>query len=45
MEQLSYEESGIDSRILRAVKEMGFEQMTPIQAQVIPVQLEGKDVI
>ena len=45
MEQLSYEESGIDSRILRAVKEMGFEQMTPIQAQAIPLLLEGKDVI
>ena len=45
MEQLSYEESGIDQRILRAVKEMGFEQMTPIQAQAIPVLLERKDII
>lgn len=45
MELLSYEESGIDSRILRAVKEMGFEQMTPIQTQAIPVLLEGKDII
>lgn len=42
---LSYEESGIDKRILRAVKDIGFEQMTPIQAQAIPVLLEGRDVI
>ena len=45
MEQLTYKESNIDERIIRAVEEMGFEQMTPIQAQAIPVLLEGKDVI
>lgn len=45
MEQVSYKESGIDERILRAVGEMGFEQMTPIQAQAIPVMMEGRDVI
>ena len=31
--------------MLRAVKEMGFEQCTPIQAQAIPVLLQGNDVI
>jgi ATP-dependent RNA helicase DeaD len=35
----------IDERILRATKEMGFEQMSPIQAQAIPVMLEGSDMI
>ena len=40
-----YEESGIDERILRAVEEMGFVHMTPIQEQAIPVFLEGRDVI
>ena len=45
MEQMRYEDSGINKNILRAVKEMGFEQMTPIQAQAIPVLLEGKDII
>ena len=45
MNEIKYEESGIDSRILRAVAEMGFEVMTPIQAQAIPVLMEGKDVI
>lgn len=45
MNELNYRESGLDERILRAVEEMGFEQMTPIQAQAIPVLLEGKDII
>ncbi len=43
--EISYEESGLDARILRAVSEMGFENMTPIQAQAIPVFMEGKDII
>ena len=37
-----YEESGIDERILRAVEEMGFVHMTPIQERAIPVFLEGR---
>lgn len=45
MEELRYDESGIDKKILRGIKEMGFEVMTPIQAQAIPVLLEGKDII
>lgn len=40
-----YEDSGIDERILRAVKEMGFSEMTPIQAQAIPLFMKGWDVI
>jgi len=43
--QIRYEDSGIDDRILRAVKEMGFEVMTPIQSQAMPVIMEGMDVI
>ncbi len=31
--------------IARAVAEMGYEKMTPIQAQAIPVVLSGKDVM
>lgn len=42
---MRYEESGIDKRILRAVMEMGFDAMTPIQEQAIPVLMEGRDVI
>ena len=42
---MRYEDSGVDERILRAVKEMGFEMMTPIQSQAIPVMMQGMDVI
>lgn len=45
MEELRYEDSKIDKRILRGIKEMGFEVMTPIQANAIPLLLEGKDII
>lgn len=45
LEDMGYENSGIDERILRAVKEMGFENMTPIQKQAIPILMEGRDVI
>ena len=36
---MKYTESGIHQDILRAVEEMGFEDMTPIQEQAIPVLL------
>ncbi|MBQ7954503.1 MAG: DEAD/DEAH box helicase [Lachnospiraceae bacterium] len=42
---MRYDESFIDSRIVRAVTEMGFETMTPIQEQAIPYLLEGRDII
>ena len=44
-ENLRYEDSGINPKILRAVSEMGYTQMTPIQEQAIPQLMEGKDVI
>ena len=40
-----YEDAGIDDRILRAVKELGFEHMTPIQEQAIPLFMTGRDII
>lgn len=40
-----YEDAGIDSRILRAVRELGFEHMTPIQEQAIPLFMTGQDII
>ena len=43
--RLSYEESGLDERIIRAVSEMGFEFMSPIQEAAIPVMMEGGDII
>lgn len=44
-EKVRYEDSGLDEKILRAVSEMGFEYMSPIQKAAIPVMLEGKDII
>lgn len=35
----------LDTRVLRAIAEMGFEKMTPIQVQAIPLLLEGRDII
>jgi len=35
----------LDERILRAVREMGFEKMSPIQEQAIPYLLNGEDII
>lgn len=43
--KVSYRDSAIDGRIIRAVEEMGFETMTPIQEQAIPIMLQGKDLI
>ena len=45
METVRFEELNLDPRILRAVTDMGFEAASPIQAQAIPVQMEGKDMI
>lgn len=45
METIRFEELELDSRILRAVTEMGFEAASPIQAQAIPFQLKGIDII
>lgn len=42
---MCYAAADIDARILRAVTELGFENMTPIQQQAIPVLMEGRDVI
>jgi len=35
----------LNERILRAVREMGFEELSPIQEQAIPFLLEGEDII
>ncbi|MCH5249393.1 MAG: DEAD/DEAH box helicase [Lachnospiraceae bacterium] len=43
--RLKFRDSGVDKRIIRAVEEMGYDYMTPIQEQAIPVFLSGKDVI
>lgn len=45
METVRFEDLNLCPQILRAVKEMGFEEATPIQAQAIPVVMSGVDVI
>lgn len=45
METVRFDELNLDERILRAVTDMGFEAASPIQAQAIPVQMEGRDVV
>jgi len=42
----SFEQLGIAPQLLRAITEMGFEQPTPVQAEVIPVLLQKRtDII
>jgi superfamily II DNA/RNA helicase len=35
----------ISGELRKAVRDMGFETMTPIQAKAIPLILEGRDII
>lgn len=35
----------LSPQILRAVQDMGFEEATPIQAEAIPLILEGRDIL
>ena len=45
METIKFEEMELIPSILRAVEEMGFEEMSPIQAKAIPAILGGKDIV
>ena len=45
MENLRFDNCYICPEILRAVEDMGFEEMTPIQAKSIPVMISGADMI
>lgn len=42
---MSFEQLGLDSRILKAVKHSGFDQPTDIQAKAIPPALAGRDLM
>lgn len=41
----SFIELGVHSQICQAIDDLGFKQPTPVQAQAIPVALQGRDVI
>jgi ATP-dependent RNA helicase DeaD len=45
VETMRFEEMTLSKEILRAVADMGFEEMTPIQSRTIPSIVQGKDVI
>ena len=45
MEKLRFEDMNLSEAVQRAVSDMGFEEASPIQAQAIPIILEGKDII
>lgn len=42
---IKFEDMQLSKRVLNAVRDMGFEEPSPIQAQTIPLALEGHDVI
>lgn len=41
----NFESLGIESRILKAIEDMEFEEPTPVQEDTIPLMLEGRDVM
>ena len=45
MKKLKFDEINLSEEIQRAVRDMGFEEMSPIQSQAIPAILEGLDII
>ena len=45
METVRFDELNLCPEILRGIKEMGFEEASPIQTQAIPVAMEGYDII
>ncbi|OGI02431.1 MAG: RNA helicase [Candidatus Melainabacteria bacterium GWF2_37_15] len=42
---INFEQFGLSQETLKAIKDMGFEEASPIQAATIPLLLENKDVI
>jgi ATP-dependent RNA helicase DeaD len=45
MEKRPFAELGLSPEVLKAVDKMGFEEASPIQTAVIPLLLEGRDVV
>ncbi len=45
MNKISFDQLTLSAPIAKAIKEMGFEEATPIQSQAIPLLLAGNDVI
>ena len=45
MDKTTLEAFGLSPEMIRAIEDTGYEQFTPIQEKVIPLMLQGKDVI
>jgi len=45
METDRFEDLNLSKELRKAIRELDFDEMTPIQAQTIPLILEGRDVI
>lgn len=45
METEKFDDLKISKELLKAIREIGFEEMTPIQAKAIPLILQGRDII
>jgi ATP-dependent RNA helicase DDX56/DBP9 len=41
----SWQETGLDHRLLRAVSKLGFTQPSSVQAAAVPAALAGRDVL
>ncbi len=41
----TFQDFGLSEKILRSLSTMGFEEPSPIQAQAIPIAINGKDII
>jgi ATP-dependent RNA helicase RhlE len=42
---MSFQNLGLRAELLRVITELGYSEPTPVQAQAIPVVLQGKDVL
>ncbi len=45
VEPATFADFGLDDRILKALRDLGYESPTPIQAETIPALLQGRDVV
>ena len=45
MQKMRFDELQLSQETEKAVADMGFEKLTPIQAQSIPLVIEGRDIV
>ncbi len=45
VQNMKFTDLGLSDKVLKAVHEAGYQEPTPIQAQAIPLAVEGRDVV